>query len=249
MLRTGNLVIAKQPLGRTRLDKYLQKSLQLKRQHVHLLLAKGLVLVNEHVEVNANCIVDKFSHIEAEGVCLQNNQAVYIMLNKPKGVVSATTDPEHKTVIDLITHEKRDELHLVGRLDLHSSGLVLLTNDSRWSEALTSPECKVAKKYQVTLKNPLNKEYAPAFLNGMYFDFENITTLPAPLKVLSAHLAEVTLYEGRYHQIKRMFGRFRNPVLELHRESIGEIVLDERLAPSEFRTLTTDEIHSVNFIR
>lgn len=205
-----------------------------------------MIRVDDEIQTDASAIIDKFSRIESEGACLQSNKPVYIMLNKPKGVVSATTDVEHKTVIDLITHEKRDELHLVGRLDLQSSGLVLLTNDSRWSEALTSPLCKVAKKYLVTLQNTLSDEYAPIFANGMYFEYEDIITLPAKLSVVSDYVAEVILFEGRYHQIKRMFGRFRNPVLELHRESIGDIVLDDSLAPSEYRTLTIDEINSVH---
>lgn len=215
---------------------------------MQLLLAKGLVRVNGVVIYDADTIIDKFTKIAAEERCLQNNPAIYMMVHKPIGVVSATKDDQHKTVLDLIEHEKSNELHIVGRLDLNSSGLVLLTNDSRWSQALTSPLRKVAKKYRVTLQNPLNDDYAPAFAKGMYFDFENITTLPAQLTVRSEYVAQVILHEGRYHQIKRMFGRFRNPVLALHRESIGGIVLDEFLAPSEYRLLTADEIHSVDFL-
>ena len=161
------------------------------------------------------------------------------MMNKPIGVVSATKDEQHKTVMDLLVEKNinTDDLHIVGRLDLHSSGLLLLTNDGDWSRALMSPEKKVAKVYEVTLENPITDECIQAFANGMYFSYEDITTKPAQLEKLSECVAKVTLEEGRYHQIKRMFGRFRNPVLALHRVSIGEIELDDGLAPGESRSI------------
>lgn len=168
------------------------------------------------------------------------------MLNKPVGVVCATVDKHHKTVIDLLEHPSKDELHIVGRLDLNTSGLVLLTNDSRWSERLMSPEHKVAKKYLVKLEQPITKEqsqrYIEAFAKGMYFGFEDITTLPARLMIIDEYNVEIKLFEGKYHQIKRMFGRFQNPVIGLHRESVGSLVLDENLAVGESRSLTTDEV-------
>jgi 16S rRNA pseudouridine516 synthase len=186
--------------------------------------------------------VDEFSHIQLDGQILQANTPVYLMLHKPIGVVSATKDTQHKTVIDLLDCEVRDELHIAGRLDLNSSGLLLLTNDSRWSDALMSPTHKVDKVYRVTLANPLTEEYIAAFAEGMYFSFEDIMTQPAKLVILADHVAEVTLKEGKYHQIKRMFGRFRNPVVGLHRLSIGDIVLDEALASGESRVLTAAEV-------
>lgn len=108
-----------------------------------------------------------------------------------------------------------------------------------------SPEQKVDKVYRVILANPLSEEYIAAFAQGMYFAFEDITTQPAKLVILDSHLAEVTLMEGKYHQIKRMFGRFRNPVVELHRLSIGDITLDEALSPGESRMLTVEEVASI----
>jgi 16S rRNA pseudouridine516 synthase len=99
--------------------------------------------------------------------------------------------------------------------------------------------------YRVTLANPITEEYIAAFAEGMYFGFEDITTQPAKLVILADNVAEVTLHEGKYHQIKRMFGRFRNPVVGLHRLSIGDIVLDEKLAPGESRALTAAEVASI----
>jgi 16S rRNA pseudouridine516 synthase len=176
---------------------------------------------------------------------LRHYQKRYYMLNKPDGVVSATIDDKHPTALGLMTGINTEMLHIAGRLDLHSTGLLLLTNDAKWSEALMAPDHKVDKKYLVTLANPLDQAYVEAFANGMYFEYENITTLPAQLMLLSRHQARVVLREGKYHQIKRMFGRFRNPVVALHRESVGDIVLDHTLLAGEFRALTKAEVDSV----
>ncbi|MFB2637713.1 pseudouridine synthase [Shewanella bicestrii] len=230
---------------RGRLDRYLAVKLQIHRKAVRELLLAERVYVDGAPAKALDLLVDEFSHIVFDGQVLQANQPVYLMLHKPVGVVSATKDKEHRTVIDLLDCDARHELHIAGRLDLNSSGLLLLTNDSRWSEALMSPEQKVDKVYRVTLANPLSEDYIAAFAQGMYFGFEDITTQPAQLIILEPHVAEVTLREGKYHQIKRMFGRFRNPVVGLHRLSIGEITLDEALKPGESRMLTVEEVASV----
>ena len=170
------------------------------------------------------------------------------MLNKPVGVVSATKDELHKTVIELLSGystEQLESLHIVGRLDLNTSGLLLLTNDSRWSRKLMAPEEKVSKVYSVTLENDLSEDYISAFAEGMYFSFEDITTQPAALKIISDKVAEVILMEGKYHQIKRMFGRFRNPVMALHRSSIGNLKLDKCLLEGQSRQLTSVEVSSI----
>lgn len=227
---------------RARLDRFISANTGINRKHVRLLLAKGRVRVDGEVARDIDLAVDEFSHISLDDKLLQANTPSYVMLYKPVGVVSATKDDKHKTVIDLLDREERHSLHIVGRLDLNTSGLVLLTNDGRWSKKLTSPEHKVAKLYRVRLQNPITAEYISAFANGMYFEFEDITTQPARLEILDEHTALVTLIEGRYHQIKRMFGRFRNPVIELHRISVGEIVLDPALNPGQSRVLNPAEI-------
>jgi len=230
---------------RGRLDRYLATKLQIHRKAVRALLLAERVYVDGIPAKALDLQVDEFTHIVFDGHILQANHPMYLMMHKPVGVVSATQDKEHRTVIDLLDCETRHELHIAGRLDLNSSGLLLLTNDSRWSEALMSPEQKVDKVYRVTLANPLSEEYIAAFAQGMYFAFEDIITQPAKLVILDSHLAEVTLNEGKYHQIKRMFGRFRNPVVELHRLSIGDITLDEALSPGESRMLTVEEVVSI----
>ncbi|WP_428618468.1 pseudouridine synthase [Shewanella sp.] len=230
---------------RARLDRFISQHCQIPRKQVRLILAKGRVSVDGHVVRDADCQIDQFSQVTLDGQALRQEQPIYLMLHKPVGVVSATKDDEHKTVMDLLPDYQDKGLHIVGRLDLNTSGLLLLTNDSRWSKRIMSPEHKVAKQYLVTLKAPLTQAYVKAFAEGFYFAFENITTQPAQLEILEPHLARVTLHEGRYHQIKRMFGRFRNQVMALHRFSVGNLILDETLAVGEYRPLTPLEVASI----
>ncbi|RTR34843.1 pseudouridine synthase [Shewanella atlantica] len=227
---------------RARLDRFISVNTGINRKHVRLMLAKGRVRVDGELARDIDQVVDEFSHICLDDKVLQANKASYIMLHKPVGVVSATIDDKHKTVIDLLDRDDKESLHIVGRLDLNTSGLLLLTNDGRWSKRLMDPEHKVGKLYRVHLQNPLTPDYISGFAQGMYFEFEDITTLPAELEIVDSYTALVTLYEGRYHQIKRMFGRFRNPVIGLHRISVGNIVLDDGLKSGQSRALTIDEI-------
>lgn len=232
-------------ISTARLDRFLMKTCQLNRRRVQLLLAQKRVYVDGVLAVNGNDIIDYFSHVVLDQKILQANTPYYVMLNKPKGVVCATKDDKHTTVIDLLTYSFKDELHIVGRLDLNTSGLVLLTNDSRWSERLTSPDKKVIKRYYVELEAPISSDYITAFATGMYFAYEQLTTRPAKLRVLSTYRAEVELIEGRYHQIKRMFGRFQNKVLELERIAIGNLSLDETLSRGSSRLLSALEVEDI----
>lgn len=186
-------------------------------------------------------VVGKFSRVELDGVCLQQNRPVYLALNKPRGVVSATTDRRHTTVLDLIDHPEKHDLHIAGRLDFNTTGLVLLSNDGAWSRRLSLPESKLAKTYEVTVAEPLNADYVAAFHRGIYFAYEDITTQPAQLEIVSPREARLALVEGKYHQVKRMFGHFQNEVLSLHRVSVGPIALGD-LEPGQCRELSEAEI-------
>ncbi len=234
-----------------RIDRYISKHLSINRRDIKLMLAQGRIVINGDIIRDVTTVVEEFDHVVLDGEVLQNKQALYIMLHKPVGVVSATKDEIHKTVIDLLPSNMgfspldTSSLHIVGRLDLNTSGLLLLTNDSRWSRRLMAPEEKVSKVYQVGLENEITDEYISAFSEGMYFQFEDITTQPAQLKILSPRVAEVILQEGKYHQIKRMFGRFRNPVITLHRSAIGNLILDKTLRAGESRALTSEEVSSI----
>lgn len=230
---------------RTRIDRFMSLHLGVNRRDIKLILAQKRVVVDGLTAHDPQQVIDEFSHVRFDGQTIQANTPRYIMMNKPVGVVSATKDEQHQTVIDLLGDIDSSGLHIVGRLDLNSSGLLLLTNDSRWSRKLMEPENKIAKVYRVRLENPLTESYISAFNDGMYFEYEDITTKPAKLTIISETVAEVTLVEGRYHQIKRMFGRFRNPVLALHRVSIGGVLLDSTLVPGASRLLSDEEVSQV----
>lgn len=231
---------------KARLDRFVATRLGINRRDVRVMLAKQRITVDGEFASRINKVIDQFSAVCVDGESLQDNQPIYLMMNKPVGVVSATKDDQHKTVIDLLNTDEYADLHIVGRLDLNSSGLLLLTNHGEWSRSLTSPEKKVSKVYEVRVEKPVNEECIRAFAEGIYFPFEDITTLPAGLEKLSDTLVRVSLMEGKYHQIKRMFGRFRNPVLALHRVSIGSLQLDSELQPGDSRELTADEIERLS---
>lgn len=230
---------------RYRLDRFLSEKTGIKRGDFRQLIAQKRVLVDYQPATSPAQQIDYFSHVQFDDHALQQRQPIYLMLNKPAGIVSATSDAQHKTVLDLIDHPGKDELHIVGRLDRFSTGLLLLTNDSQWSQQLMQPEQYVAKHYQVTLEKPLDNRYIDAFATGFDFDYEGITTRPAKLEIISTNTADVVLHEGRYHQIKRMFGRFRNPVIALHRYAVGNLKLCSTLTAGEYRHLTAEEIHTI----
>ncbi len=226
-----------------RLDRFLSKRPEFSRQDVRRLLLEGRVRVDGQAVSDGRYEVSAFNRIELDGQVLQQGYpARYLMVHKPTGCVSATHDPQHNTVLDLLPAEEREGLHIAGRLDGNTTGLLLLTNDGQWSRRLTLPGSKLPKIYHVETAEPIGPEYIETFARGIYFAFEDLTTLPARLEILASHSARLTLVEGRYHQVKRMFGHFRNRVTRLHRESIGPIRLDPALQPGQYRPLTAEEI-------
>ncbi|SEQ73573.1 16S rRNA pseudouridine516 synthase [Amphritea atlantica] len=224
------------------LSRFLQLKTPYSRQRVRVLLAQGRVRVGGEIITDAHREIDRFIRVELDNKLLQEAQSRYLMLHKPAGIVSATVHSEHKTVIELLPQSLRQGLHLAGRLDLKTSGLMLLTNDGNWSRRVTQPESKVAKVYRVTTRDPVSDEAQGVFQKGIYFRYENITTRPAQLERIDDYNSRLAIHEGRYHQVKRMFGYFDNEVTALHRESIGALTLDPDLRPGEFRFLTAAEI-------
>jgi len=228
-----------------RLDRFLSNLPQLNRQAARQLLASGRVRVDGAVVCDGLCEVSQFSRIEVDNEPLQAGKAArYFMLHKPIGVVSATAHEQHRTVLDLLDEPDKAELHLAGRLDLNTSGLLIITNDGQWSRRLTEPRSRLGKVYRVETEKPITPEYIEVFARGLYFAYEDLTTLPAELVILDSHNALLTLHEGRYHQVKRMFGHFQNKVIGLHRISMGAIQLDPLLTPGQYRALTPAEIAS-----
>ncbi|NHC11788.1 pseudouridine synthase [Stutzerimonas degradans] len=229
-----------------RLDRYLAGRAQLSRQDVRRLLIEGRAWVNGEVIRTPDREVRLFDRIELDDALLQPGKAArYLMLHKPSGCVSATCDPTHRTVLDLIEEPDKTDLHIAGRLDFNTTGLMLLTNDGQWSRRLTQPSSLQGKVYLVDTEDEIDSNCIEAFAKGLYFRFENLTTQPAQLELLGPRRARLTLHEGRYHQVKRMFGHFRNRVTALHRERMGPVQLDPTLVPGRYRPLTAEEIAQI----
>ncbi|WP_395743963.1 16S rRNA pseudouridine(516) synthase [Prosthecobacter sp.] len=226
-----------------KLDRLIASHQSMGRQAAHRAIAARRVRVDGVCVTDGHHPVDRFTLVELDEAAIrQPERSLYIMLHKPAGVLSATKDAQHRTVIDLIDHPEKHTLHIAGRLDRSTSGLVLLTNDGRWSKRLMMAEEKVPKVYRVETQDPIAPEAVEAFARGFYFHTEDITTLPAELVILGARHARLTLHEGRYHQVKRMFHRVRNRVLTLHRESIGTLALASDLPSGSWRHLTPHEV-------
>lgn len=215
------------------LAQFIAKHSGLGKRHAKKLLEDGLVSLNHQLITDGNLPLGKFDHLSANGEILQANTPRYILLHKPIGILSATSDPTHRTVIDLIDAPWANELHLAGRLDRATSGLIILTNDSQFSSSLTSPQNHIPKTYLVHTDQPIPEITLQKFRSGMSFEKENTRSAPAIVELLSENSCRLTIYEGLHHQIKRMFLRFDIRVTQLHRESIGPYQLGD-LKPEEW---------------
>ena len=225
-----------------RLDRFLSNLPRFNRQDARQLISQGRIYLDGQQCRDAQAEVREFSRVQLDDELLQAGKAArYFMLHKPVGVVSATRHPEHRTVLDLLDEPDKDDLHLAGRLDLNTSGLLLISNDGLWTRRLTLPGSKQPKVYRVLTEQPISTEYIEVFARGLYFAYEDLTTLPAELEILGSHSARLTLHEGRYHQVKRMFGHFQNKVIGLHRERIGPLNLGD-LPVGQYRALSDEEV-------
>ena len=214
-----------------KLSRFLYHHTSHGKNDVRRILAAGRVTVDGKVERDSQSDIGDFTQVTLDDLVLRDTSAVYLMLNKPAGYLSATVDDEHRTVMELI--DTPETLHIAGRLDRASTGLLILTNDGKWSRRLTEPKEGVPKVYEVTTAEPITAETAMRFQQGIYFAYEDLTTQPAELQILSAQRAQITIYEGRYHQVKRMFHAVGNRITSLHRLSMGAIQLDESLTAGQ----------------
>lgn len=226
-----------------KLDRLISRHAGLGRTFALQAIAAGRVRVDGREIRDRHGEVDRFREVWLDGVRVQGaDRALYIIMHKPVGSLSATRDAHQATVLDLIDDPDKGTLHLAGRLDRNTSGLLLLTNDGRWSKRLMAAESKVPKVYRVDTHEPIPPGAVEAFARGFYFHPEAIHTLPAGLERVGEHSARVTLHEGRYHHVKRLFHRVGCRVVGLHRESIGGLRLPEDLPPGKWRELTPPEI-------
>lgn len=222
---------------------FIAKQTGLGKRHAKAVLERGVVVLNGKVITNGSLVLGKFDHLQVSGEILQSCIRRIILLHKPAGVLSATSDSTHRTVIDLIREPWARELHLAGRLDRSTTGLIILTNDSAFSESLTRPENKIPKTYLVETDQAITSEAIAAFRSGIYFAKEKILTQPAHVVLLTETSCRLTIHEGKHHQIKRMFLRFGIRVTKLHRDSIGPYSLAD-LAVGDYRPLDPNLLRS-----
>lgn len=228
-----------------RLDKFLAHHLGVSRTIVSKELKAQKVTVNGDIVKSGAYHISPDQIVEYDGfeiIPITENR--YFMLNKPQGYVCSTDDPDHPTILYFIDEPMAEKLHSAGRLDLDTTGLVLLTDDGKWSHRITSPKHHCEKVYQVTVEQPLTANLIDIFKQGIQLKSEKTLTEPAKLIIIDDYHAELTISEGRYHQVKRMFAAVNNHVTQLHRKQIGNIVLD--IPEGEYRPLTQDEINSFN---
>lgn len=232
-----------------RLDRYLADMGAGTRSELKKGIREGHARVNGEVEKDPGRKVTEKDTVFFRGRKISYEKYVYYMLHKPAGVISATEDRRQRTVLDLIEEkDMRKDLFPVGRLDRDTEGLLLITNDGDLAHALLSPGRHVDKVYLAEVDGPLTEEDADAFAEGMQVE-EDFKALPARLEVQKSSpeksLALVTVREGKFHQIKRMFKARGREVTRLKRLSMGSLVLDDNLLPGQWRRLTEEEIRSL----
>lgn len=226
-----------------RLDKYLADMGVGTRTEVKNLIKKGRVCVNETVIKDPGYKVNDEDNIKCDGANVSYKVYEYYMLNKPSGYITATEDRREKTVMDLIVSNRHD-LFPVGRLDKDTEGLLLITNDGEMAHNLLSPKKHVAKTYYVELENDIELHYEEAFEKGIILK-DGTLTKPGKLEKIDNKSVYLTIYEGKFHQVKRMFEAIDNKVLYLKRMTMGTLKLDDRLELGGYRELTTEEIENL----
>lgn len=225
-----------------RLDKFLVACEIGSRSQVKNFIKKGLITIDGKVCKDADFKFDE-NHCEVTylGQPLKYQQFEYYMLNKPQGVITATQDTHDRTVMDLLTDVQKKELFPVGRLDKDTEGLLLITNDGALAHTLLSPKKHVDKTYLVGLRSSIREEDISMLEKGVDIG-EQKRTLPAKVVVLDPLHIELTIHEGKFHQVKRMLQTVNNEVTYLKRISFGSLPLDVTLEPGEYRELTEKEV-------
>lgn len=228
-----------------RLDKFLAQSSGFSRKDVRKMMRAGEITLNGEQARDPSIHISDDDIICLDGMPLQAPGERYLMVFKPEGCVCSNDDSTHPTVLSLLDEPRADEMIICGRLDVDTTGLVLVTTNGQWAHRITSPKHKTGKVYLVETADPIPQDAVEKFETGLMLHNEPFRTKPAKLEILSDFEARVVLTEGRYHQVKRMFAAIGNKVESLHREQIGEILLDDFLELGEYRDLTEEEVNSV----
>lgn len=229
-----------------RLDKWLCDRTVHSRKEIKTLIREGKVRVNGEIVVDPGKHILQQDRVECSGILLSESEHIYIMQNKPSGVVSVSRAPDERTVIDLLPpHLLRKGLFPAGRLDKDTTGFVLITDDGDFAHRILSPKKHVVKTYTAVLRDEAQAAYADAFENGILLS-DGTQCLSAKLIFTDdPRKVRVFLREGRYHQVRRMFAALGNQVVLLHRDAIGGLALDASLQPGESRALTNEEVRII----
>ncbi|MDI3311330.1 MAG: pseudouridine synthase [Thermoanaerobacterium sp.] len=233
-------------MSKMRIDKLLSNMGYGSRKEIKNFIKEGLVAINDVIIDDPGFVVQPDKDvITFRGEKVSYKEYIYVMMNKPKGVICATYDPSEKTVIDLLPHHiKARKVFPAGRLDKDTEGLLLITNDGELSHKLLSPKKHVFKKYYAEVSGFIDEDDASLFSEGILLD-DGYKTMPAKLEIISSGSISkvyISIKEGKYHQIKRMFEAIDSKVIYLKRLSIGNLTLDENLKEGEWRELNDDEI-------
>lgn len=227
----------------TRLDKILSTQLNISRTDAKQMIKKGRVSVNGIPAKSGDVKVADVDIVAVDGNEISYSRFVYIMMNKPKGVISASDGKGEKTVVDLVPSDmQRRGLFPAGRLDKDTTGFVLLTDDGEFAHSILSPSRHIDKTYVVTLDKPVTPEVVQDFRSGMELNGERLLQADAQIISEDATVCRVVLRQGLYHQIKRMFKKHGLTVVELKRVKMGNLPLDDSLLPGECRYLSQNEL-------
>ncbi|EDM68988.1 hypothetical ribosomal small subunit pseudouridine synthase A [Moritella sp. PE36] len=225
-----------------RLDKFVCKSTELTRVDATAMITGGCVSVNHDVILDVATQVHENNHISFNGEVLTARPSRYILLHKPADTICSNIDEAYPSLFNYIDVENASELHVAGRLDADTTGLVLVTDDGRWSFNIITPTKHCQKVYRVGLSRPIGDDVVAKFAHGVQLQGEQQLTRPAILEVVSSKEVLLTITEGKFHQVKRMFSAVGNRVVSLHREKIGAIQLDVEVG--QWRYLTDREVNS-----
>lgn len=233
-----------------RLDRYLANATGISRNQVQRAIRAGDALING-AKAQFGSTVHDTDCVTLHGQIVNPAKHCYLALHKPAGYICANSDADHPTVIDLVSGHPQaqhptESLQIAGRLDMDTTGLVLLTTDGQWNHKVTSANGKCLKTYEVNLAQAIADADLRLLEAGITLRSEPKPTRPCSIERLSARDVTITLGEGKYHQVKRMFAAVGNRVTALHRRAIGDIRLDQTLRAGQFRVLTDAEISSIN---
>ena len=227
-----------------RLDKFICKSTHYTLAEALILIERGRVVVNETVVLEVSHQVHKNSVVTLDGASLTTRPFRYFVLHKPMDMICSNVDEKYTSVLNLLDVGRVTELHIAGRLDADTTGLVLVTDDGHWSFNLTSPKNRCEKVYKVLLSRPIAPDAAQRFAEGILLQGESHLTHPAKLQIIDPCTVLLTLTEGRFHQVKRMFSAIGNRVKSLHRQQIGSLALD--VGEGHWRSLTRAEVDALS---